>query len=407
MKGEVEARSEGRVLAAAVAIRFIRIGVSLVVLRETWPRLRNRRIALSCFIAAVIESISLAVWLTRKRALEPEPGENRLKSAGGKVAAYTDDRAMLIPVGCDALFHSLLVAALAKSVAPGKPAQQGNWGVGLAEVAAAMAGVLVVSPLIGLAMSAVMAAAYLAASLQATPEEYRSDLRGNAAIVIVFFVWGRVLIGVLRQLARRVDTQIELIREQEAELSEVYALSAVAAERVRFHDSYHRRAVEILERLAESPDHLPDSLREDARAQAASIRRALRSDGDDQSLTLKDLLAVTAAEFASRGLRIELLDEELITEVPVRVIVAMEAAVRKAIDSVIAASGAEKAVVRAVTDDSGLTVTVREHGAGFDADRDGPKLRAVLMKLLGPINGIVRVEAGAGSGTLVTMKWLG
>jgi signal transduction histidine kinase len=173
-----------------------------------------------------------------------------------------------------------------------------------------------------------------------------------------------------RDYARERDALDALVVERSAAL-------AAQEERARQHEALHRVTIDVLARIAETTDvgTEPVAL---ARHEAGRLRHALRSDGRLPA-GLHDELRAIADYFAPR-VRVDLVTAELDGDPGPAATEALAGAVRQALDAAADLGRAERAVVRAYRGEDGVRVSVRDHGAGFDADADGDyarRLRAI------------------------------
>ena len=118
------------------------------------------------------------------------------------------------------------------------------------------------------------------------------------------------------------------------------------------------------------------------------------------------MLRALADEFSANGLNVELLLAELDREPAEDAIGALGDAVGEALGNVLHHAGVTRVVVRAVSSDHHVEVTVRDHGKGFGAV--GPASSAGLpgatLERLRAAGGTAEVQSESGRGTLVTVR---
>jgi signal transduction histidine kinase len=167
-------------------------------------------------------------------------------------------------------------------------------------------------------------------------------------------------------------------------LSQQGALAAAAeglragqeAERARMLRTMHDSVLQSLEALLldAGRNDLPvrqrlDRLRAGVRRQTSDIRVVLRHDQQVPGAGLTGPLEALVEEFMGRGLKVRLVTAELEADPPILVAQALLGATQEALANVAKHAGVQQAVVRVASTDSGVEVTVRDHGRGFDPDR--------------------------------------
>ncbi len=188
----------------------------------------------------------------------------------------------------------------------------------------------------------------------------------------------------------------------EADALTVERASAAAseAERSRQHEQLHRVTIEVLDRIGASTD-LVEAVSV-ARAEAARLRYALRT-GGRVAVGLDQALSEIALEVRAFGLTAELVTAELDTSPDPWITAALRAAIRTALLAAYAHGDARRAVVRVASTADGVTVTVRDHGAGFEPGQgtDYETELHELVQLLQPHGVPVEVWSEVGSGVRV------
>jgi signal transduction histidine kinase len=179
----------------------------------------------------------------------------------------------------------------------------------------------------------------------------------NALSYPGFFAVATLVVRIARKMASEVDkARLEAV-EQGARL-------AAEAARNREHRLLHDSALQTLEALASGTVTDPDDVRRHAAHEAVVLRRALSGDAGAPS-GLVARLSSLAAEFDGRGLRVELVTDELEREPPAGAADALCEASREALANVLKHAGVSRSVVRLAETHGGWRVTVRDRGAGF------------------------------------------
>jgi signal transduction histidine kinase len=190
------------------------------------------------------------------------------------------------------------------------------------------------------------------------------------------------------------------------------------AERLRtgMRRSLHDTVLQTLEAIAltlpNDAENAPRRLREVravAHAEAVALRRELsrRTEARPTPNVVEGLVAL-GAELARDGLRLRLdASEEVDGDdglTPQRR-AALLAATREALRNVLKHSGVAEALVRVWDGPDGLTVVVRDFGAGFDpaAHRPGFGLSESIAARLAEVGGTTGIGSRAGHGTSVTL----
>jgi signal transduction histidine kinase len=178
------------------------------------------------------------------------------------------------------------------------------------------------------------------------------------------------------------------------------AAAASEAERSRQHEQLHRITIDVLDRIAASGE-LAGAVSV-ARAEAARLRYALRT-GGRVAVGLDQALTEIALEARALGMTAELVTAELDASPDPWITEALRAATRTALLAAHEHGGAHRAVVRVATDPVGITVTIRDHGAGFEAGAatDYEARLLALGELLEPHGGAAAVWSEPDSGVRV------
>jgi signal transduction histidine kinase len=190
--------------------------------------------------------------------------------------------------------------------------------------------------------------------------------------------------------------------EADALTVERAAASASEAERSRQHELLHQVTTGVLDSIAGSAEL--DRAEAAARAEAARLRYALRT-GGRVPRGLHRVLAEIAEAASGRGMQVELVTAELAAVPETGATAALGAATARALDAARELGGASRAVVRAVSSDDTITVTVRDHGRGFQpgSGSDYESRLLSIQDLLESWGGALTTRSGPGSGVRVTL----
>jgi signal transduction histidine kinase len=198
-----------------------------------------------------------------------------------------------------------------------------------------------------------------------------------------------------RRYARLQDEAAAVTLEQAQE-------AAAEVERSHQHRVVHQATIAVLNELAASSD--PAAAGALARQEAGRLRHILRTKGQIPT-GLDAALYEMSESFRGRGLNVELVTADLVEDVPDRVVTPLCEAVHITLLAAHEFAGAERAVVRAVSDTGDVSVTVRHHAGGFVPGTGSLYERrlAALGPLLAPISGRVETWSEERGGVRVTL----
>jgi signal transduction histidine kinase len=193
------------------------------------------------------------------------------------------------------------------------------------------------------------------------------------------------------------------LRDEADELAVERATAAASeAERSRQQAKLHQLTASVLDQLTHSPTI--GAAQDAARIEAARLRYALRTGG--QILQgLDRALAEIAEASVSRGIRVELVTAELDLIAATGATGALAAAADQALRAASDFGGADRAVLRAVSAEDNITLSVRDHGCGFEPGT-GSNYETqfeMISELLNPWAGTMRVSSEPGNGVRVSM----
>lgn len=357
---------------AFLAVRGVHVLQGLVCLVSGYRAYRRPRLAAGVEAAAVVELVALA---------------RRYLRSGGCDA--TGARA-------DAAFGVAGLVSLAWAMEPIDRTASLNWMLPLT-VGSCLGCAALPSLAEGVGVSSLLGTVYAATTADAA-----RDGGGRAATAVAnafsypgFFVVASLVTRFARRTARELDEARRLAVDQGARL-------AAEAATNREHRMLHDSALQTLEAIASGSAGTPSRVRRHAEREAAVLRRALRR-GPSHEGGMVDRLAELAVEFADKGLRVELVADELDVEPPAELVGALCDAVREALTNVVKHAGVDRALVRLGEEDDAWTLTVRDHGSGFDraTTSHGFGLDNSISKRLSEVGGWSRIDAAPGEGTRI------
>ncbi|MEU3624083.1 sensor histidine kinase [Amycolatopsis coloradensis] len=185
-----------------------------------------------------------------------------------------------------------------------------------------------------------------------------------------------------------------------------------AAERERHRRDVHDTVLQVMESFAlpAPADELDpaaslDRVRRTARAQAMRLRISIEHE-PAEPVGLHQRLRLLAAEMAVEGLRAEVvIQDDCGPDLAEESAMALHDAAREALRNTLKHSGTRRAVVSVEGIGGGVSLTVRDHGAGFDVGdrRRGFGLENSIIARMAEIGGFARIESSPGLGTRVVL----
>ncbi|WP_424534326.1 sensor histidine kinase [Sphaerisporangium viridialbum] len=249
--------------------------------------------------------------------------------------------------------------------------------------------------------------AYVAASV-VLHEDPVWNLPPNALSYVANTVITWLIARELRRSGAAADAGEERTLERAAEL-------AREREAARYSRALHDRVLQTLETLSQGGWISDPGLRGHITAEAVWLRGLVTGGPPDQPDDLLAGLHCVVADQARRGLRVELNGSGLSTRegrgrVPPAVVDGVCGAVREALTNVTKHAGVTSAVVRARLSPAAdeLTVSVLDHGAGFDPAAvtagAGTGLAASVRERIICLGGAVVVDSSPGAGTHIELR---
>jgi signal transduction histidine kinase len=186
-----------------------------------------------------------------------------------------------------------------------------------------------------------------------------------------------------------------------------------AAERERHRRDVHDTVLQVMESLALpapgdalDPVGSLDQVRRTARAHALRLRLSLDGDAAAEPGGLEHRLGALAVEMTAEGLRVDLVTLAKPADVPESVVNALHDAAREALRNILKHAKTTRAVVCLEGREGAVTVSVRDHGIGFDvhACRAGFGIENSIHARLAEIGGGARIDSAPGQGTRVVLS---
>ncbi|MFJ7219463.1 sensor histidine kinase [Amycolatopsis sp. NPDC098790] len=185
-----------------------------------------------------------------------------------------------------------------------------------------------------------------------------------------------------------------------------------AAERERHRRDVHDTVLQVMESLALpaprdalDPVGSLDQVRSIARAHALRLRLSLDGDAPAEPGGLEHRLGALAVEMTAEGLRVDLVPLAKPSDVPESVVNSLHDAAREALRNTLKHAKTSKAVMCLEEHDGVVTVSVRDHGTGFDvgARRGGFGIENSIHARMAEIGGTARIDSAPGQGTRVVL----
>jgi signal transduction histidine kinase len=185
-----------------------------------------------------------------------------------------------------------------------------------------------------------------------------------------------------------------------------------AAERERHRRDVHDTVLQVMESLALpapgdalDPVGSLDEVRRTARAHALRLRLSLEGDAPAKPGGLEHRLGALTVEMTADGLRVDLVVLAKVPEASEAVVNALHDAAREALRNTLKHAETTKAVMCLEETAGVVTVSVRDHGRGFDIDahRAGFGIENSIHARLAEIGGAARIDSAPGQGTRVVL----
>jgi signal transduction histidine kinase len=259
------------------------------------------------------------------------------------------------------------------------------------------------------AVSAVPAAVYAAVSITQLGETpWNAALDAAPYLLHSGVAW--MITNAFRRSSHEVDLAHRILTDREVEL-------AAERERARHARMLHDRVLQTLEVLGQGESVADPALRGHVRAEATRLRSFVRGDSDgtvtDGTVTnLPGALAAVAQEMTRSGLAVQLNTAQLANALRWRAkpsaetTQALAGAAREALVNVLKHAGTRSAVLHAELDKTTLTVSVLDHGCGFDGRLREPGfgLTTSIRGRIAAVGGEMSIESQPGMGTYVELR---
>lgn len=260
--------------------------------------------------------------------------------------------------------------------------------------------------------------------LSLTAAIFGSDVLGRlSANAVPFFAWALgswAVVRVYRRLTRELAEARALAERQAASLirerersqftRELHAVRMAATVREleeaelrgAMTRDLHDRVLQTLEFLCREGLIADARVRDHVAADAVWLRNLVRNELGRPESGLRSRIEEVAARHTAAGLRVELNTAGLdAVRLAARSEDALIGALVEALTNVRKHSGTRHAVVRATSSGGGLSVTVLDHGCGFDPIKPtaGVGLRESILQRISGIGGRVVITSELGAGT--------
>jgi signal transduction histidine kinase len=259
------------------------------------------------------------------------------------------------------------------------------------------------------AVSAVPAAVYTVVSITQLGETpWNAALDAAPYLLHSGVAW--MITTAFRRSSNEVDLAHRILTDREVEL-------AAERERARHARMLHDRVLQTLEVLGQGDSVADPALRGHVRAEAARLRSFVRGDSDGTvtdgiATNLPGALAAVALEMTRSGLAVQLNTAQLANALRWRAkpsaetTQALASAAREALVNVLKHAGIRSAVLHAELDTTTLTVSVLDHGCGFDGRvrKPGFGLTTSIRGRIAAVGGEMTIESQPGMGTYVELR---
>jgi signal transduction histidine kinase len=260
-----------------------------------------------------------------------------------------------------------------------------------------------------LAITAVPAVVYAAVNVAQMGEApWNATLDAIPYLLNSGVAW--LVAGALRRSSHQVDVAHRILTGREVDL-------AAERERARHARMLHDRVLQTLEVLGQGDSVADPALRGHVRAEAARLRSFVRGDSDGTvtdgiATNLPGALAAVALEMTRSGLAVQLNTAQLANALRWRAkpsaetTQALASAAREALVNVLKHAGIRSAVLHAELDTTTLTVSVLDHGCGFDGRvrKPGFGLTTSIRGRIAAVGGEMTIESQPGMGTYVELR---
>jgi signal transduction histidine kinase len=378
--GSARARTERVLVVAALLFRCTGLIDIAVVIVTPWPGFDNKNAAWLVGLAVFVESAALAFVLLR---------------AGRFV-----QRAMWF----DVVFVVAAIAANATIIGEVSPFTWTFFMYGFSLPAGVVLGIAYPKYPVALAATTVLAVGYVVSAtaydLDPLPNLIPDTLDYFSNTTVVWLV-----VTTIRRLAGALD-------DERAKAVEQAVRHAKIEERARHARVMHDRVLQTLESLSRSDALIDPELRAHVAAESVWVRALVKEDLLDHPEDLLTRLQEVIGRKALLGLRVRLNDSALRRATEVRrgmsdtVVAALSGATEEALTNVTKHAGVDTAVVRVEATDGVVTVSVLDHGCGFDLENSTPGLGLSnsIRARVEAVGGTAHIESSTGAGTYVRLS---
>lgn len=371
------ARNERALLATFWSLRVVHLGQAVACIVASRKAYRRPGLATWSLVAALGES----VWLARRSR-----SQGRFDAPCAVV---------------DAAVGTLLLATVGAATPPSARMSGLNWALPISVTSCVGLGLGMPGKVKGASGASAMAATYLRSTRgsRGTSRGQMISTVGNALMSYPgLFAVGNLAANLVRRIGTEVDEARRVSIEQASRL-------ATERERNAQHRLLHDSALQTLEVVAQGRSDDPEQLRLRASREARILRRALR--GEDLAVAgLKQSLGALVDKFEPLGLQIELVSSELTCDLTSAQTAALYGAAHEALTNVLKHAKTSSVVVRVADSYDRVTLTIRDHGRGFDPTSEaGYGTRESIIARMHDAGGKAFIHSSPGRGTKVEL-WL-
>jgi signal transduction histidine kinase len=398
-QASARARTERLLIRLLALIRVVILCQAASALALDWHASSNPAVLTGLLVLLTVENAALIALLARRGVLT-----SRFLAAGDVIAGM----AVLV----------VTVALLKRSANP--DTQDVLYPYTVATI-----------PAVGFAyrrLSASVITATLAAAVYISATAWRFGAVPDRAILVnatTYWAWGVAgwfVAARFRDLSTRLDqarqaaigreTELTRERERSRHARELHAFRMKAAlqeleqERARAQLSrvLHDRVLQTLEFVGQDGLVTDPQVRNHVAAEAVWLRDLVRGELNPQACGLAAALSRVTEQQTRAGMQIELNSSGLGAEIlPADAVEALAGAITELLTNVRKHAGTQRAVVRAISGAGTVTITVLDHGCGFDPSTvtEGLGLQESVIARVQEAAGRVVVTSEPGAGTHV------
>jgi signal transduction histidine kinase len=233
---------------------------------------------------------------------------------------------------------------------------------------------------------------------------FHPELVGNALTYWAYALASWVLTRWLRRMSELLDAARQEAVDRERELLE----RERDRERAETWRTLHDNVLQTMEALSRGVPMSDEKVRRKVGREAAQLRAMIHNQLDPAPAHLVAELQSLAVELGDAGLDVQLnLEAASAHPVAAPVVAALVAATREALTNVRKHAGVDRCVVRAVTGPNAVSITIVDHGRGFDPSQSGLRAGIGLSESIAgrmlAVGGEAHVSSRPGAGAVVEL----